>query len=96
MICERNDSLRVSLGQDVVFQLRRVTRTESEHKNLLSSCHVTHLMAALQDKTLSDGSPPLSFRKSATSCPALIDGLSLMTAKSACSGLWSSKVDAET
>ena len=61
MIYERNDSLRVSSGRDVAFQLRRVTRTESEHKNLLSSCHVTRLMAALQDKTLSDGSPPLSF-----------------------------------
>ena len=51
MIYERNDSLRLSSGQDVAFQLRQVTRTESEHKNLLSSCHVTRLMAALQDKT---------------------------------------------
>ena len=63
MIYKRNDSLRVSSGQDVAFQLRRVTQTESEHKNLLSSCHVTHLMAVLQDETLSDGSPSSSFEK---------------------------------
>ena len=53
-------------------------------------------MAAFQDKTLSDGSPPSSFQKSAISGPAPIDGPLSTTAKSACSGLWSSKVDAET
>ena len=74
MIYKRNDSLQVSSGPDVVFQLRRVTHAESEHKNLPSSCHVTRLMAALQDKTISYGSPPLSFQKSATSRPAPIDG----------------------
>ena len=53
----------MSAGPSIAFQLRRVTRTESEHKNLLSGCHVTRLMAALQDKTLSDGSPSSSFKK---------------------------------
>ena len=75
MIYKQNNSLRVSSGPDIAFQLRRVTRTDSEHINLLSSYHMTRLMAALQDKTLPDGSPPSSFRKSATSHPALIDGL---------------------
>ena len=52
MIYERNYSLQVSTGPNKAFELCWVTRTESEHKNLLS-CHVTCLMAALQDKTLS-------------------------------------------
>ena len=60
-LCKRNDSLRVSTGPSIAFELYRVTQTESEHKNLLISCHVTRLMAALQDKTLSDNSPSLSF-----------------------------------
>ena len=51
MIYKRNDSLRASTGPGIAFELYRVTRTESEHKNLLLSCHVTRLMAALQDKT---------------------------------------------
>ena len=50
MIYKQNNSLQVSSGPDIVFQLRRVTQTESEHKNLLSSCHMTHLMAAFQNK----------------------------------------------
>ena len=70
MLCERNDSLPVSTGPSVTFQLHRVTQTESEHKNLLSNHHVTPLMAALQDKTLSDDSPSSSFQKSATLGPA--------------------------
>ena len=48
MIYERNDSLGISLGPGIAFQLHSVIRTESEHENLLSSCHVTRLMAALQ------------------------------------------------
>ena len=75
MTHERNDSLRVSTGPSIAFELRRVTRTESEHKNLLISCHVTRLKAALQDKTLSDDSPSSMFRISAILGPALIDGL---------------------
>ena len=47
MIYEQYDSLQVPSGPSVAFQLRRVTHTESEHKKLLSDCHVTHLMAAL-------------------------------------------------
>ena len=43
---------RVSTGPSIVFELRPVTRTESECKNLLISCHVTRLMAALQDNRL--------------------------------------------
>ena len=35
MIYKRNDSLQVSTGPSIVFELRRVTRTEREHKNLL-------------------------------------------------------------
>ena len=66
MIYEQNNSLRVSSGPDKAFQLRQITPTESKHKNVLSSCHVTCLMVALQDNTLSDGS----------SGPALINGLS--------------------
>ena len=57
MIYKRNDSLRVSTVPSIAFELYRVTRTESEHKNLLLSCHVTRLMAALQDKVLFDDSP---------------------------------------
>ena len=57
MIYKRNDSLRASTGPGIAFELYRDTRTESEHKNLLLSCHVTRLMAALQDKTLSDDLP---------------------------------------
>ena len=53
-------------------------------------------MAALQDKTLSDGSPPLSFQKSTIAGPAPIDWLLWTTAKSAYLGLWSSKIDMET
>ena len=72
ILYERNDSLWVSSGPDIAFQLHRVTRTENEHKNLLSSCHVTRLMTALQDKTMSDGSPPSTFRKSAIATWALL------------------------
>ena len=92
---KRNDSLQVSTGPSIAFELCRVTRTESEHKNLLISCHVTRLMAALLDKTLCDDSLSSSFRKSAILGPAPIDGLSWTTAKSVRSSLWSSKVDAE-
>ena len=71
MTYKRNDSLRVSTGPGgIAFELCRVIPTGSEHKNLLLSYHVTRLMAALQDKTMSDDSPSLSFR------PAPIDGLS--------------------
>ena len=38
-------SLQVSTVPSIAFELRRVTRTESEHKNLLLSCYVTRLMA---------------------------------------------------
>ena len=76
MTYKPNDSLRVFTGPGIAFELCRVIRTESEHKNLLLSCHVTHLMAALQDKTLSDNSPSRCFRKSAIPGPAPIDGLS--------------------
>ena len=34
MIYKRNDSLRASTGPGIAFELYRVTRTESEHKNL--------------------------------------------------------------
>ena len=54
MIYERNDSLWVSTGPSIAFELCQVTRIEIKHKNLLISCHVTRLMAALQNKTLSD------------------------------------------
>ena len=57
MTHKRNDSLRVSTGPSVAFELCRFTLTESEHKNLLLSYHVTRLKAALQDKILSDDSP---------------------------------------
>ena len=87
--------LQVSTGPGIAFELRRVTLTESEHKTLLISCHMTRLMAALQDKTLSDDSLSSSFRKSAILGPAPIDGLSWTTAKSVRSSLWSLKVDAE-
>ena len=95
MIYEQNDSLRVSTGPSIEFELCKVTRTESEHKNLLISCHVTHLMAALQDKTLSDDSPSSNFWKNTILGPAPINGLSWTIAKSVCSSLWSSKVDTE-
>ena len=75
-----------------MFQLHQVTQTE---KNLLNSCNVSRLMAALQDKTLPDDSLSLSFQKSTILGPALIDGLLWMIVKSAHSSLWSSKVDAE-
>ena len=42
--------IQTKTGPTIAFELCRVIRTESEHKNLLLSCHVTHLMAALQDK----------------------------------------------
>ena len=67
--------------QVMTFKLPRVTWKDSEHKNLLSSCHVSRLMVALQDKTLSDDSPSLNFRKGAIPATALIDGLSWTTAK---------------
>ena len=38
------------IGKLLAKQLCQVTRTEIKHKNLLSSYHVTHLRAALQDK----------------------------------------------
>ena len=63
MIYEQNDSLLVSTRPSVRFSFRRITWTESEHKNLRSSCHVTSLMVALQDKTLSDDLPSSSFWK---------------------------------
>ena len=59
----------------VVFQLHPITQTESEHKHLLSGYHVTRLMAALLDKTLSDDSPSSSFQNYAISRPTLIDVL---------------------
>ena len=46
-------------------------------------------MVALQDETLSDGMPPLSFKK--TLYLALLRLMDYqMTVKSACLGLWSS------
>ena len=63
MIYKRNNSLRVSSGPSIAFQLHQFTQEESKHKKLLSGCHVTPLMAALQDKTLSDGSPLSNFEK---------------------------------
>ena len=57
-------------------------------KNLLSSGHVTGLMAVLQDKILSDDSSSLSFQK--------VLYLALTTAKLVRLSLWSSKVGAET
>ena len=39
------------------IELRQATQTESEHKNLLLSYHMTHLMEAFQNKILSDDSP---------------------------------------
>ena len=56
---------------------------------------MTRLIAALQDKTLSDDSPSSSFWKCATLGPAPVDELSWTTAKSVCSSLWSSKTDTE-
>ena len=58
MTYKQNDSLvRVSTGPNIAFELCRVTQTESEHKNLLLSCHVTRSMAALRNKALSANSP---------------------------------------
>ena len=75
MTHKRNHSLQVSTGPSIAFELHRVTRTESKYKNVLISCHVTRLKAALQDKILSDNSPSSSFQKSAILGPAPINGL---------------------
>ena len=39
------------LQGQLVLKFHKVTQIESKHKILPSSCHVTRLMAALQDKT---------------------------------------------
>ena len=90
---EWNHSLQVSRGPSIAFELRRVTRTESEYKHLLISCHVTRLKAA--NWTLSDGSPSSNFGKNAILGPAPIDGLVSTTVKSVRSSLLSSEVDTE-
>ena len=50
MTYKRNNSLRVSTGPGIAFEPCQVIRTESEHKNLLLSCHVTCLMAPSRTK----------------------------------------------
>ena len=57
---ERNDSLRVSSGRYSSVELHEQKVSIKLAEQL--PCDLLNL-AALQDKTLSDGSPPLSFEK---------------------------------